>query len=772
MKTDKLKIANARSINSDLIGEVWPAATPSENINLYGRAELTPNGAFQVRSYQTFTLTYWVGRFGIDDNGSICVVFRFFGDWGELQADDPTAQNYVTAITSHGTKPKLNFNPVGHSRPWIKALTVGISGGFLSEGDTITITIGDTSGGSPGFKMQTFVENAFEFKVLVDPCGVKHYVPIIDKLEVSIVPGPPVIWKAVIASLRRPQEIFQLGVKVEDKWGNPSNLIEARLLLESSLPVKNLPKSANFRIGQKSILFENLSVIEEGELWIKIYDHDNFELLCQAGPMVINAGSYGGYWGDLHGQSGESIGVNSASEYFDFARNISFLDITSHQANDFQINNNLWGHINELTATYNEDGRFITFPGYEWSGNTAVGGDRNIYFKEEGRQIRRSSHALIPDRTDIKTDVNDARELFKALQNEEVFAYAHVGGRYADIKYAHDPRIETAMEIHSAWGTFEWLITDGFSLGHRPGVVCNSDGHKGRPGASYPGASSFGAYGGLTCFYAKELRRDSIIECLKKRHHYGTTGNRLHLTVDAHFDSGGRLFDLDPKAYDEAASRDVKSAMMGDIVQTDDAIVTLEVVAKSPTPIERIDVRNGADVIETLRPYTKSDLGNRFRVIWSGAEYRGRGRHTNWIGKATFKNAKIKQMKKINIWNHERLLEIEKDRRVRFNTITTGNFGGFDVWLEISDDAELTVETNHGNITCNLSQMSIKGKVLDCGGLKRKLSIIRLPDENLYTELTGVVDIKLNETGDNPLWVRVTTDDGFQAWSSPIYVFK
>ena len=26
------------------------------------------------------------------------------------------------------------------------------------------------------------------------------------------------------------------------------------------------------------------------------------------------------------------------------------------------------------------------------------------------------------------------------------------------------------MEIHSAWGTFEWLLTDGFPLGHRSGV--------------------------------------------------------------------------------------------------------------------------------------------------------------------------------------------------------------------------------------------------------------------------------------------------------------
>ena len=96
------------------------------------------------------------------------------------------------------------------------------------------------------------------------------------------------------------------------------------------------------------------------------------------------------------------------------------------------------------------------------------------------------------------------------------------------------------MEIHSAWGTFEWLLTDGFDLGHRSGVVCNSDGHKGRPGASYPGASSFGAYGGLTCFLTNELTRDSLFDCQRRRHHYGTTGTRMHLDVRARFITSGK----------------------------------------------------------------------------------------------------------------------------------------------------------------------------------------------------------------------------------------
>ena len=350
-------------------------------------------------------------------------------------------------------------------------------------------------------------------------------------------------------------------------------------------------------------------------------------VLAESHPLVVREGPFGGYWGDMHGQSGESIGITTARQYFDFARNKSFLDATGHQANDFQVNNAFWAYLQTLTAQYNEDGVFVTLPGYEWSGNTAVGGDRNVYYRTEGRPIFRSSHALLPDRSDLHTDASNANLLFERLAGEDCMAYAHVGGRYADTAYAHDGRIETAMEIHSAWGTFEWLLTDGFALGHRCGVVCNSDGHKGRPGASYPGAATFGAYGGLTCFYAEELTRDGLFECLRKRHHFGTTGTRMHLDVRASFEGGGDLFDRDPNVFDDATATRVDEVMMGDIVRTGDERVTLRIEVVAQAPIERIEVRNGLDVVRTLRPFDRSGLGDRIRVLWSGAEYRGARPH-------------------------------------------------------------------------------------------------------------------------------------------------
>ncbi len=759
--------------DSDYVGEGWTPVQPGSDPVLYGHVDLTPKGKFEVRSYQTFTLTYTVGRFGLDDTGAIRVIFRAMGDTGTLQTDDPKADNYVSARASNNATLSVDYARRGKSaRPRWKSLTVNVTGGYMREGDTITLVFGDTSHGSNGLKLQTMVETDFEFKFLADVCATGHFVPIPNTPTIDIVPGRPDVWRAVLSSLRRPGESFHFGLKAEDSWGNPTEHAEGSFTFETTLLVNNLPATYNYPLGERAVLFEGLSCDQPGELRITVKDAASGDVVAESHPMQIRDGDYGAYWGDLHGQSGESIGIGTSHSYFEFARNKAFLDLTSHQANDFQVNNKFWAYLNELAAEFLDEGRFVTFPGYEWSGNTAVGGDRNVYFRTEGRQIRRSSHALLPERHDLDTDAPNVNLLFEALKNEDCVVYAHVGGRYADIKYGHDPKLERSMEIHSAWGTFEWLLTDGFPLGHRSGVVCNSDGHKGRPGASYPGASMFGAYGGLTCFYAKELTRDGIFECLRKRHHYGTTGTRLHLDVRATLAGGGQLFDEDPKAFPETGSQLVNEVMMGDIVQTSDDSVTLKVEVSAQNPIERIEIRNGMETLKTVRGFEESDLGERIRVVWSGAEYRGRGRETNWKGRVGFGGAQIQRMEKINAWNHERKLEQYNGDTVVFDAITTGNFGGFDAWLEKSDGATIDVSTNLGVMTVPLSDIGMEDVTMDAGGLERKIRVFRLPEENPHRTITTELEIPLNATGDNPLWVCVTTEDGFQAWSSPIYAFK
>ncbi|MEM9499835.1 MAG: DUF3604 domain-containing protein, partial [Pseudomonadota bacterium] len=426
-----------------------------------------------------------------------------------------------------------------------------------------------------------------------------------------------------------------------------------------------------------------------------------------------------------------------------------------------------WQQINDLTAEFDEEGHFTVFPGYEWSGNTPVGGDHNVFFAREGCRIHRSSHALLQDRSDIDTDANTLDALFDTLRTEDCVMFAHVGGRPADISYAEDPALRTAVEVHSDWGTFEWIMKDAFDLGYRVGLVCNSDGHKGAPGACYPGASEFGAYSGLTCFLAGTLSREAIFKALRQRRHYGTTGCRMHLEVKAHLGHDGGVFPTDPRIEDVDPVPSTV-ALMGDIACTKADHVDLSVSMETPAPIERVDVLNGMRVVRTLRPYTPDPAG-RLRVIWQGAEYRGRGRTTRWKGTLKLDDASIRAFKTINIWNLDRPVALENHRTVAFDTVTTGNFGGLDIWLS-GNEGRVSIETGLVSGAFDLADIKDEEAVLDAGGLDRKIRLFRLPETMTCCHLTETVAVHPERGRDNPLWVRVVTEDGHVAWSSPIYI--
>ena len=409
--------------------------------------------------------------------------------------------------------------------------------------------------------------------------------------------------------------------------------------------------------------------------------------------------------------------------------------------------------------------------GYEWSGNTGLGGDRNVMFMHEGRQIHRSSHALLDDLSDLETDANSATDLFKALKDEDCVVFAHIGGRYADIKMAHDLRIERSVEVHSDWGTFEWLVHDAMEQGYRIGILANSDGHKGRHGASHPGASLFGAYGGLSCLIAPELTREALFDALRKRHHYATTGCRMVLDVKARFDSDAQRYADDPN-LGASAAEPVREAMMGDILHAADQQLEFSVHAVASAPIERIEIRNRLEVLETWRPYADHELGRRIRVIWEGSEYRGRGRQTVWDGGCTLSGNRFERIAPINLWNLDKQIVQTSPESLEWAALTTGGFGGFDAWLGDARSGVLQIDTPLVKCRINIADIGRDDLAFEAGGIGRRIRVFRLPDENRHKELMLSRRIRLNQGVDNALYVCITQEDGHLIWSSPIYVTR
>lgn len=741
--------------------------------HLLGHAEVSPDGPVEAGSWQSFVLTYTAGHYGIDDSGALRVCFRFAADHSKPQLSDPKGAGYTTVVASNNAVLECRFDQKGNVRPYDQTLSIKVVNGYLKPGDTLTVTFGDRSAGAPGMRVQTFIEERFAFHVLVDPVATYTFQSLPVQPAIGIVAGPAARHLIVLPSLRRPGEPFRIGVKAEDRWGNPTST--GRLGLTASGPVRGLPREiAATAPGRAITLIEDVVAEQAGALAFTLWDEAGTRLAGQSMQVVAEAPLLP-YWADFHAQSEETIGTGSLERYFDFCRNEAMLDIASHQGNDFQITEDFWRRLNALTARLDTPGRFVTLPGYEWSGNTALGGDRNVFFATEGRPIRRSSHALVPDQGDIGLDCPTAGALFAALDaaGEDAVCFAHCGGRYADLGVAHDARLETAVEVHSSWGSFDWLLQDALRAGHRVGVVANSDGHKGRPGAEYPGASSFGAIGGLTCLLLAELSRPAVIEALRRRRHYATSGGpngRLHLGVTARLDA--RLCERDP-ALGPCATTPASRLTMGDIAETGAETAEISVSVAASAGVERIELFNGLDLIETIRSYGEAELGRRVRVLMEGAAYRGRFRQVNWNGTAELAGARIEAATPINFFNPDRVLSQKGENGLSWTLITTGNFGGFDIRLDQMAGARLKLRTPLIEAEAELDQLPPEGQSWSVPGpLPRQITLSRLPDDPLPQSLDCTREIALHKGPDNPIHVRVTLEDGTRAWSSPIYIIR
>ncbi len=741
---------------------------------LMGSATLEPSGAFEAGSLQSFALTFTAGRFGIDDTGSIKIGFRFATDFGPVQFDDPQGQGFTTAEASNGAVLELKWEFKRNIRPWSRSLYVGVAKHFLKPDDTIVIRFGDRRFGGPGIRMQTYAEKRFEFHVLVDAIATYDYVPLPQSPTIDVVPGVGVKWRAVMPTRVRRGEPFRLAVKADDKWGNPSDRLATEVRLSAIGSIRGLPVSLRLEPGRFAAVAEGVTA--QSAATVEVRDAEG-GLLCRSNPIEIvdDANAPRHYWGDTHGQSDETLGTNSARDYFLFGRDKAFLDVMGHQGNDFQITGPFWSHLNELTRELDEPGRFVCIPGYEWSANTAVGGDRNVFFRREGETIHRSSHAQIndgADRLDESTDAHTAAELFERLKGRDCVVMAHVGGRYADIRQAHDPALETAVEVHSAWGTFEWLLQDAFDANYRVGVVCNSDGHKGRPGACYPGASFFGSYGGLTCFIAPSLDRDAIFEAMRRRHHYGTTGNRMIVDVSATTTAKADVFVRDPAVFADARWASASRIEMGDIARVEADEAELHVKIRGSAPIERVEIFDAERMIECVRPYTAADLGARVRLVYQGAEYRGRARTTNWDGELAVEGNEIVRAEVINNWNLDRGLQTQSSTGLTWKAVTTGNYGAIDIWLKNGLAGRLSFETRHARGQRDIASLGFERHVFSAGGLDRAVKLYRLPERMTETRVDIRRRVRVRDVGDTRLYVRVTQEDGHRAWSSPIYLFR
>lgn len=574
-----------------------------------GSVRLKGSKVVEVATYQTWKVVYTAGPTGIKPGGGIRIALRHMNHlWSPIQNNNPQAEGYLTVQPSEGVPVTTTVECNNWSErfmwqcfPWQNIVEVIVGEPGLQAGQTLRITYGDRSKGSPGYLVQPYDESFYTFKTYVDASGTGEYLLLSKNPSVSVCSGKAQKLTVLLPSNAVAGKPTWCTVRAEDRFGNPAAQYRGTISLSTTDSRASLPKTYTFVEADKGVhRFENVVFNTNGFQSISVKDRDFTD---RSNPVKVEKAHPSRLllWGDLHGHTLNSDGRGTFSEYYDFAENVAALDFCAVSDHAFEMLDKMWDRSKAVTNRMNKPGRFVTFNAYEWSGTPDVGGDHNVYWLDEDPPIYRSItgydarnpqmyHGPDPKVTHIK-------DLFSILNehlvDKNVFCIPHRGGRAGNPEW-HDPKIQRLIEIFSEHFRSEPWATKFLEEGHRVGIMASSDNHYGNPGYGYLKRNqSDDAFKpteigmGLVAVYATERTRKSIFTALYDRHCYATSGDRiiLEFMCDGH--------------------------LMGSEYETDTTPL-ISVKTAGTSPIRRVEIKKNSSVIHTIEP-NKSEVELNWR---------------------------------------------------------------------------------------------------------------------------------------------------------------
>lgn len=469
--------------------------------------------------------------------GRLVLAQRHTSDAGRPQMVDPTAENYLTVQASRSCRWQLDARTrtqTFYRHPWNAGIELELLEGSLHPGDTVTVHLGDPAGGCPGYRCQSFSETHSRYRLGIDPDGAGRWEVLAAEAcpPFAITGARPVRVAPVVADVNG--ETLVVRIKPEDSYGNVAgeDIGDVSLTLDDACPL------ARVRVTAQSPSELTLAAPGDGQwhrLTVASDDGAFFARSNPFGPSLLDG--YRLFWGEIHGQSGLCDGTNSPEDVYRYARQAAGLDFAAVTSHDMELTARDWREIVDATRAAHEPGRFVTFPGYEWSGETPAGGDNNIYFlDDDGPLIYNGPWTYgVPGWDPAEGQADGPRTLAETIailkaRGRPFMVVPHCGGRLCNLDF-FDAGVMPMFEIHSSHRTFGEQARDMLRRQLRMGFIGGSDDHRGALGDCHMSARDafFSAHSGLIAVYARELTRASLWEAFFARRVYATNGARIAL---------------------------------------------------------------------------------------------------------------------------------------------------------------------------------------------------------------------------------------------------
>ena len=486
-------------------------------------------GPYVAGAFVTVRQTYTVGAKPVEPGGGFLVTRHFMAGYGRWQTEDPGADNYISVSSSN---PDVGFavdsHPLGgmHGgfRGALPTLLFRVDAGTLTEGDTVTITYGDTSGGSRGFRMSTISSDRMPLPLYLDFDGSKLFFTLpIQPIAVTgaQIAGVRGFAPSVVAS----GEEFDVSIRAQDRYYNrATGTIPAWKISIDDRPFGELPAD-----GPAVQMIERFAIDPPGVYRFEVRSADG-SIVGETNPILVEDGPQRRiYWGDTHGHSGFAEGIGTPDRFMTWARDDARLDYVMHSEHDIWLDAYEWNVLADNVRRFTEEGRFIAYLGYEWTVNNRQGGHHNVMFRtpDDRKPIRAQFFPTLSSLYQGLRTHHDPRDVV-------VIPHAHQNGEYR----LNDPLLEPLIEIMSNHGTFEWFGRMYLNHGHQVGFTAASDNHLSQPGYSAPLPGGLSQTGGLGALIAQERTTDALFDAMKDLSAYATNGDRI--VLDFHL-NGGRM---------------------------------------------------------------------------------------------------------------------------------------------------------------------------------------------------------------------------------------
>jgi hypothetical protein len=739
-------------------------------------------------------LVYEVGAVGLADGAWLKLAFKFYSDWALFQTSDPTAPNYVSAEyhagpLQPGQSPatvqelKVRFDQKGHERPFQKAVIIDVVDGYLNPGDRIVIRLGDRRMGGAGTRVQTFVEKDFLFRLFIDPLGSSKFAEVPSDLRLQIVPGPPNKLVVIAPRLVDPNVAFDVLVRIDDRWGNTCRDLTSAggLTLHGPNGLARIERLAFAAERWTVARLSGLKLSEPGE-WRAEASVDSGTVPSTIAYIQVEPADLPlrPLYADLHVHSDDTVGTNDAFYNLTYGRDVAGLDVVGYTVNDFNISEARWNEAVDLIHRLNEPGRFVCYPGTEWCGNSAAGGDRNVVFVRDGtprfpfdaagRSVRSFEWNETTSGT-IRPGVWPVDELYAAYADdpEGHLLIPHVGGRRCVLDWSH-PELERLVEITSAWGQFHWLYTEALARGYRVGASAASDEHQGRCGGGSPATATFGSRGGLTGVLTEGFDREAIARALRARRTFATTGERSFASL-RHGD-----------------------CWMGEICEGD-TTQPLSYRLLGDSGWEEIVLYDGDRVIWRRDLHAEAGFSERrVRLRLGGARIKDRYRAAYWSGEITVTGTAVLDVRGFGFDHPEQTVWRNGLGVIGFRTATHGDSDCVELTLSALESARIEVHADiHGytkvgdplrppphvhapsvNFVATGQELIAAGQIArDLRGVELRIALERMTDALLPRDVSG--EVRLLELGleagrEHPIFLTARQRDQSRIWTSPLFL--